>query len=351
MTRKRKLLISIACIAAILSFVIPTFASAQASKDISGFYMGSVSQVRDINGVRYNLPYNYLGIELDQEDEIVTGYLYGFNASSVNGACVRGAYAGATATIQSSYSYRSGWTWITKRNYQRLVWGDNNVTALTTGTLWVYLPSGCDGMAWNATGVVEGSPVDLDAGWNSITITGTGIITVGAYMLFDTLATVTGASGAYSFFLGGTGLATNFTANTATVTGVSTWTRVFAPGDQFDITGDGTVEIWMPIGTTGSVSGEGITVDGQASEDLTTWYNDIVIAGSPGTLTVQVQTNRAFSYAGTYGRTRNNIFSSYYWCLNGRLVGFLLTDTDPWNAYLLNWNLKARKLTYNPIID
>jgi hypothetical protein len=320
----------------VLATTVPVLAATPA--DIEGFYMARApTRVYDTDGVRYAFDWNYFGLELTQEAEVVTGYFYGFNASSVRGCKAQGSTSTYNATV-------------TGRRVL-LDWGSNNVTVTTNGTVGVYLTAGCLGTASNSTGGIEGSPVSLVPGWNTVTVTSTGVIAVAVWMDYTYLGELAGTVGSSRFALVGPDLVTELDAGTANITGVTDWsdntTRLFAPGDSFSVVGNGDITVTLPYGSSGNATGDNLTVDGEASVDLEYGPNTLTLAGSPGTLTVYVQVGEAFQFSG--------IARTSWWGnlnkLTGYLEGFIVLSRDPWNAALLSTRYSATEYSYDPVLD
>lgn len=335
--KKRKILMSLIAILGIFTLVVPVLAQTPATVD--GFFMAKApTRAYDTNGVAYDLEYSYFGLDLTQEAETVGGYLYGFNASKVDGSKVKGGTSTYNATVSP-------------RNTQNLVWGSNNVTVTAEGLLGVYLKSGCLGIATNGTGIMVGSPVSLVPGWNTLNMTTAGNITVAAWMDYTVLGEIFGTVGSSRLVLVGPDIVSWLDAGSATITGISSWgdntTRVFAGEEAFAVTGNGTVTITLPYGSSGLVEGTSLTVNGGASYNLTIGGDEVVLSDAPGTLTVNIQVEEAYQFSARVSTSWWSGLTS----LGGRLEGFLILATDPWNAEILSCALTAREYSYNPLLD
>lgn len=328
---RRKLLISVLCIAASLAVVVPVMA--QTPTDVEGFYMARApSAVYDTHGVRYTFEYPYWGMQLSQANETISGYLFGFNASSVSGSVVRCGSTTYNATMS--------------RNTLNLVWGTNNVTVATAGTLGVYIKDGCLGSATNGTGTIAGSPVSLVPGWNTLNVTGNGTIAVYPWMDYTLLGSIAGTVGSSRFVLVGPDLVTDLDAGNATIAGVNdvqtgNETRIIAPGWIYSVTGNGTAVITVPVGSSGTAVGVGV------NETLTYGATDLVVDAAPGTLTVEISTDRLFQVS---GRITSSWWSSTV-KLSGRVEGFLVLDNDPWNAKILSSTFVGTEYAYDPVLN
>jgi hypothetical protein len=294
-------------------------------------------KVYTMDGSKVTYNFSYYGLDLTGTNETVTGYIYGFNASSVTGSKIRANTSTYNATLSD--------------NSENLAFGTNNVTITSTsGLIGIYIKSGCDGTATNGTGSITGSPVALAPGWNSLNVTGNGTLTVYAWMPYELLATVDGISGTGSssyFLLAGTSFVTGLDVGNATITGFTSEASIIPPGFNFTVTGNGTVTIDMEPGNYGSASGESLTVNGEASVDLEVGVNTLVLSDAPGNLVVEVSTFIAYQLNGKY---KNPWFGADY--LAGRLSGFIITSTEPWDANIFyDTTLKASKLTYSPILE
>jgi hypothetical protein len=336
MLRVRLILVLLSIIT-VLGIAIPSLVYAlPASTDISGFYMAKMpTSVDTFSGDKVTYNFSYYGLDLEQTEEVVTGYIYGFNASSVTGCKVLAGTTTYNATLDD--------------NRQSLTFGTTNITVEVVGKVGVYLKSGCDGTATNVTGTVVGSPVDLSTGWNTLNVTGNGTIAIFVYMPYTLLGTVGGISGTGSkswFLLAGTDLITGLDVGNATITGVATDARIIAPGYNFTVTGNGTISVDMPPGNYGSASGESLTVNGEASVDLVVGTNTLVLAGAPGNLVVAVTTYEVYQFNGRY---IDPWFGTNY--LSGKLAGFIVTGNDPWDADIFSCALKATKYIYDPILN
>jgi hypothetical protein len=357
---RRNLVIALLCIITVLTFLIPAGGfAATTPANIQGFYMVSLpSKTVDLDGVKYTLPLNYVGLSLSQNDRTITGTLYGFNTTSVTGSKVLCGTTTYNATIKGTVRQKVGWLWKTYRNRQNLVYGVNVVNATGIGSIRVYVKAGCNGTAINGTGVITGSPIALTAGWNTFNVTTIGTFNVSVQMMYIKLGTLNGVVGSSRVILAGTDLITWLDAGTANLTGVSAdagglstnITRIVAPGDVFAVTGNGDINITMPVGTSGNVTGTSLTVDGQADEVLVPGVNTITLAGAPGTLTVYIQTNRVYTFVGKYGR----VYKGGWWnrtsflALTGRFEGYILLSTSPWNAAILDRAVTVKKWSYDP---
>ena len=332
---KKKLLISLLCVVVTLAVTLPAIA---APADIGGFYISQISPtVYDNNGVKYTLPYKYLGFNITQEDEVLAGVLYGLNTSTVAGCK---AQAGTTTYNASVVGY-TGWT-----HTKNLAYGVNTLNITGTGLIGAYLKHGCDGTATSGTGTLKSSPVTLADGWNTLNITATGTITIALYLDYTTIGLFAGTMGSSRFFIAGPTLPTWLDAGTANITGVTdvcpdNSTRIFAPGGIFSVVGDGNITLDMPIGSTGNITGDSLTVDGEASLNLTAGENEITIAGQPGTFTVNLQLWKEYQW--------NGKATTSWWSgktsLRGTFVGYLVLDQDPWNGEMLGFTLSATEVT------
>ena len=334
--RKKLLLVLISAIA-VVAFAIPVLA---APADIEGTYIAKIpsySAIFDNNGVRCTLPFRYFGFDITQEDDVVAGLVYGLNVSSVAGCKAQAGTAAYNATVVGY----TGWS-----KTKALVFGTNTLNVTATGLVGAYLKSGCEGTAANGTGTLVGSPVTLATGWNSLNVSATGTITISLNMEYVVIGALAGTMGSSRFSIAGPTLPTWLDAGNATVTGVTNvcadnQTRIFAPGGIFAVTGDGDITITMPVGTTGNVTGDSLTLDGEASLNLTAGENEITIAGQPGTFTVNLQLWEEYQFNGRAttswwsGKTR----------LSGTLIGYLVLDQSPWNGKLLNLTIRASEST------
>lgn len=298
---RRKLLIMAVSIAVVLAIAIPLAVLAQTGHpDLEGFYFAEIpTRGYDLDGVAVIGEYRYVGLLIDDVSEagVVTGYAWGFNATSVRGAKVRGGTSTYTATIDRWW------------NRQKLDYLDNTVNVTAEGTLGVYIPRWCVGQAFDGLeGVVEGSPVDLIEGWNSLNVTTAGDIDVWVWMDFevDPFAEVFGLVGEGArprFVLFVTNIVTDVddTADDVLV-GIET-ARVIAPGATYVVAdqADGDLTIDMPYGTIGTVTAVGCTVDGESSVTLDEGENVLAILDegeSGGTLTIEVTTLFTIQWSG-----------------------------------------------------
>jgi len=121
----------------------------------------------------------------------------------------------------------------------------------------------------------------------------------------------------------------------------SNTTRVVAPGAVFDVTDNGTAEITVPVGSSGTALGVGVneTLDGGSVTSL-------VVDDAPGTLTVTITSDRAFEIS---GRVTPSWWSSTV-KLSGNIMGFLVLDNDPWNAKLLSSGFVGARYSYDPVL-
>jgi len=318
--------------------LVPALVFAQEPADLTGFYMAKMpTKVYTMNGSRVAYNFSYYGLDLVSDNETVSGYVYGFDASSVRGCKVRAGTSTYNATLSD--------------NSQALDFGTNNITITSeSGTIGVYIKTGCDGTATNGTGSIEGSPVSFLAGWNTLNVTGNGTISVFVYMPYELIATIDGISGTGSrayFLLAGTSFVTGLDVGNATITGFASEASIVPPGFNFTVTDNGTVTIDMEPGNYGSASGESLTVNGEASVDLEVGVNTLVLSGAPGNLVVEVSTFIAYQLNGRY---KSSLFGTSY--LSGRLSGFIVTSNDPWDANIFyNTGVKATELTYSPLLD
>jgi len=336
---KKKILLAVIALVAILAIAIPVFA--QEPTDLTGFYMAKLpTRIYSMDGDRVTYNFSYYGLDLTSTNETVSGYIYGFNASSVTGCKVLAGTDTYNATLSD--------------NTVSLTFGTVNVPATSSsGLIGVYIKSGCDGTATNGTGSITGSPVALAPGWNSLNVTGNGTISLFTWMPYEVIATIDGISGEGSssyFLLAGTSFVTGFddgTANITGVTGLAGEASIIPPGFNFTVVGNGDVIIDMEPGNYGTATGESLTVDGEASVDLEVGVNTLTLAGQPGNLVVEVSTFIAYQFNGKY---KNPWWGADY--LGGILTGFIVTSNDPWDANIFyNTAVHATKLTYSPLLD
>jgi hypothetical protein len=323
-----------------LAVAIPVLA-ASTHVDVEGFYIFKApTHVYDTNGVTYDFDYPYFGLFLSQRDEALVGQLFGFNASSVSGSKVRGGTSTYNATLSP-------------RNSQSLTPGGNSINITGAGTLGISLKEGCLGTITDGTCTIEGSPVSLGAGWNALNVTGAGNASVYVWMDYTLLAEVVGTVGSSRFVIVGPDLASDFDAGNSTVAGVTgiypdDECRVIAPGAIFSVTGNGTATIVLPTGSLGLAEGTSLTINGAANETLTSGRTEtLTLTEAPGTLTITIETDRAFQMAGKAGTS----FWSGATKLSGRFEGFLVLSNDPWNAKILDYSFSGTALSYDPLLD
>ena len=334
----RKLAVSlVAAVCLVMVMVMPVFA---APADIEGFYMAKApTHVYDTDNVQYDFDFPYLGVWLEQTDEVVTGYLFGFNASSVSGCKVKSGTSTYNATTTGS---------------KNLGFAGTNITVTVAGTLGVYVKTGCYATATNGTGTVEGAPVTCTAGWNTLNVTGNGTIAFYTWMDYTLLAEVAGTVGSSRLALIGPDLTTLFEDGNATITGVTgvlpdDQAELVAPGWKFAVTGNGTASITLPTGTSGLAAGTNLTVNGAANYTLDETRETslaLVTTGTNARLTITLETDRAFEFS---GRVITNWWSGTM-RLRGGFQGFLILSNDPWNAELLDFTFSGSELGYDPLM-
>lgn len=313
--------------------VIPLVASAQSIPDLEGYYFAKIDYTTtDIDGTAVTLPFKYFGVtvrDVNNTTGVVVGYLHGYNVTSISGAKVRGGTVAYNATIDR---------W---RNRQNLSTVLTTVNVTAEGTLGVYVPAYCVGEADDGdTGVIDSSPVELSAGWNTLNVTTAGDIVVmvvpwpygGLEPLADLFGLV-GEGSAARFTLYATDITTEVddtednVLTAVTEATVIMGTTTFVVGNN--VTGNLTVT--MPYGTTGNVTATGCTVDGKSSVDLESGENVILVAdtGDPGgTIDVTVVTLVTFQWS---GRVRG---SAGHYNLDGYYNWFSLTDMAVLNGKL-----------------
>jgi hypothetical protein len=338
---KRSLLISLLCVVVVVAIAVPVLAYAPV--DVEGFYMAKAPRsVYDTNGVRYTFSqtyWPYFGFWLEQTDEVLTGYLFGFNATSVNGCRVTGG----------SYTYNAT---MSPKNSKALSYGVTNITVTATGTLGVYLATGCLAVATNGTGTIVGSPVSCSPGRTTLNVTGAGNITVYTWMDYTFLGDLAGTAGSSRLVLAGPDLKTELDANTATIAGVTgvlpdDTVSFTAPGWVFSVTDNGTAYVDVPTGSLGLAEGTSLLINGGANETLEAGRTiSLNLTDAPGTLTITLQTDRIFSAS---AKVYTSFWSSHR-ILSGSFGGFLVLDDDPWTAAMLDMQLTAAEMSYIPLL-
>lgn len=337
---RRNFLMSLICAVAALAIVVPVVAATPAG--VQGFYfIKAPVHLYDTDGVAYDFEFPYFGLSIDQTDEVLTGYLFGFNASTVHGSKVRGGTATYTGTMDD--------------NLQDLEFGAVNLTVTSSnGTLGLYLKTGCLATVINSTGAISGSPKGCVPGWNTLNVTANGTLWVYTYIDYTFLGDVAGTVGSSRLVLVGPDLVTDFDAGNSAIAGVTgvypdDECRVVAPGAIFSVTGNGTATIELPTGSSGLAEGTSLTVNGGANETLTAGRAiELVLSDAPGTLTITITSDRAFQLSAKVGRslwTRRTALSS------GRMEGFLILDNNPWNAKVLSVGFACTNSTLDPILD
>lgn len=282
--------------------LVPMIASAQAGvPDLTGFYFAKLpSRGYDIDGTSVTLDYRYLGMVVSDttEEGVVTGFLFGFNTTSVKGARVYGGGSTYNATI-------AGLGWLRRMD---LEFGSNSINVTAAGTVGVYLPNYCEGTATSGTGTLERSPVSLAEGWTTLNVSAAGTISVAVLMsnsetAFAEVFGKVGEGSAAEFALFATDIVTDVDDTDDDVLVGVTEARVIMPSSTFvvDAEASGNVTIYMPYGTTGNVTASSCTVDGKASVDLVEGTNVILVvdAAGGGTITVNVITLLTFHWSGT----------------------------------------------------
>lgn len=330
------------CVALALAVIIPLVVAAQDGyPNLYGVYTARVNtRAVNIDGTRVTFPHRYLLVYISNNTTAdsgdVEGYLVGVNTTSARGAQARGNSATYDATVDS------WWGRI------RLDMGLNEVDVTGTGLLGVYIPRYCEGLASDGdVGVIDGSPVELEEGWNSVNVTTLGDIYVAIWPEYsDTIGEVTGIVGEGSgaqFVLYATDIVTDVDdSGDDVLTGIVTARVIngettFVVGDQ----ADGDIDVYMPYGTTGTLTAVGCTVDGEASIDLVEGAQTIAIVDteeSGGTITFDITTLVTFSWS---GRVRGSAGSyklqgNYTWfnlpeylIMSGKLNAVSIEDVLP----------------------
>ena len=326
-------------LALILALLLPGIAFASRNAiDIEGAYVFTLpASVYDMDGTRSTSTYRYALLDItEQEDEVVTeAYLYLLARKDVRGCYI----TNGTTTFDPP-----------RRGARRLnlVFDENEVVALDTGTLNVYLPVGYNGYVVDGlVGQIEGGSQLLTYGWDEITVTTAGDIFVYVWIDMQLIGSVHGIVGygrAARFMLAGPELVTKVTPGTASIDGLmlsgQDFHRVVAPGGAFVVSGSGTFNVDMPYGNYGTVTGSGgLTIDGEASQDLFNGTNSFTTGATTGNLHINVATELAFQLN---GMVRQRVLTSTVTGLKGRLEGVLVTETDPWNAIVLSCPVSAR---------
>jgi len=299
---RRNLMVMLICVLVTSSILVPMVASGQTGiPDLTGFYFARLpSRGYDIDGARTYVPCRYLGVLVtDTTDEgVVTGYLFGFNATSVRGARLYASGRTYNATVE-------GLGWFGRMN---LDFGYNAINVTDEGTVGVYVPRYCTGEGDDGVvGVIDGAPVTLEEGWNTLNVTTAGDIDVTVWMSYTEapvaeLFGIVGEGSSAQFALFATDIVTDVDDTEADVlVGVET-ARIITPGATFAVQNvTGNITVYMPYGTTGNITADGCTVDGKESVDLEEGTNEVTILDEGedgGTITVNVITQLTLQWSG-----------------------------------------------------
>jgi hypothetical protein len=341
MNLRRNLMVTLMAVMVVSIVLMPMVATGQTGvPDLSGVYFAKLpSRGYDIDGMRATFEYRYLGMLVTNttDEGLVTGYLFGFNATSVKGARLYGNGRTYNATVESLGHFAR----------MNLDFGLTTVNVTAEGTVGVYIPRYCTGEAYDGNvGVIEGHTVDLDEGWNTLNVTTAGDIDVAVWMAYseDPIAEVFGIVGAGAsaqFTLFATDIVTDVDDTEDDVlVGVET-ARVITPGATFEVDqeADGNITVYMPYGTVGNITADDCTVNGKDEVDLVEGTNAITVADNDtdgGCITVNVITQLTFQWSGRVRGSEGN------YKLQGNCNWFSLPD----NFLIFSGGLSANSYDY-----
>jgi len=307
----------------VLAILIPTFVYAlpeePGNPDVDGFYLCKANiRLTNMDGVAVTPVYRYIGLTLNNTEDVVTGELAFYLTNTAKGSLLSNMEGIATGAPV------------------KLALGVNTITDTTYGTFNLHLPTGITAIVTSGTTTVASSPKSCTAGDTTITTSGsTGDFTVTVALAYTVVGDVVGVVGeGYKprFQLIGTTIIGSCADSGGNATGSPI--KCTAASTTITVTKAGTFDITMPNGVVATATtGSGVTIT-NSPKTCVAGATTTVTATGTGTFTVEMRILSGYVISGRIGLDKLGDVST----ISGFLDGFYIADNQTWNV--LNYGSK-----------